>query len=135
MEAIYKKYPYFSKLVKINSSSINEKNNIRLNSWEDLEYFDGLLKNFFELLKTTRDIDTVLLNLLNLVGKLLYYQPFYDGNSRTLKIFLNIVLKELGYNILYKEDDYIIPMLFDSDVCSIDEVMEFKKKVGLKGRK
>lgn len=134
MEEIYKKYPYFSKLVKINSSIINDKNNIRLNSEEDLKYFDGLLKDLYEVLKTTQDIDKILLNLLNLVGKLLYYQPFYDGNSRTLKIFLNIVLKELGYNILYKEDDHIIPMLFDSDVCSIDEVIEFKKKVGLKRR-
>ena len=56
------------------------------------------------------------------------------GSPNTLKIFLNIVLKELGYNILYKEDDYIIPMLFDGDVCSIDEVIEFKKRVGLKRR-
>lgn len=134
MKDIFNDFPYFGQLVKINNVFFsNEKNyNIRLYNVEDLMLFDSLLEEFDKVLNNCHDVDTVLLSLLNLVGKLLYLQPFYDGNSRTLKQFIVIVLNKLGYDLSFNNDDFIIPMLFDEDECTYEEVSEFKNNVGLR---
>lgn len=127
-------YKYFRHLIKINNKifSKQEDYNIRLYSAEPLKCFEDLLANFYTLLHNTNDFDIILLSLLEITGKLLYYQPFYDGNSRTLKQFIREVLTELGYQISFNNDDYIIPMLFDGEKCTAENVIDFKQKTNLK---
>ena len=129
--AIQEKYPLFNILVRINNSYFNnvENYNIRLSQKEDLDYLEKLLNSFFNTLKEKNDINTVIKSLLTIMGKILSYQPFYDGNSRTLKKFIAIVLNKLGYKIIYDEKDFIIPMLMGNESCTYEDIQILKRKI------
>ena len=129
--SIQEKYPYFSILIRINNLYFNdiENYNLRLSNEEDLSYFESLLSTFFYISNITDDINTILFYLLTITGKLLNYQPFYDGNSRTLKQFIKTVLQEIGYNLEYNQEDFIIPMLFDNEVVSNEKILCLKRKI------
>lgn len=128
MNEIRHKYPYLSLLATINGRIIKntETSNLRFTEETDLSYLDNTIKKVFHSL-TTKDKDETLITLLNSSGHLLYYQPFFDGNSRTIKIFINLVLNKLEYNFEYGTDEIIITMLFDGGSCTSEEITKFKK--------
>lgn len=125
---MHKKYPHFSKLIEINTSYFKDKtNNIRLYE-EDIEYLEELLNNLWKSIET-KNINYILSTLLTTTGKILYLQPFYDGNSRTLKTYISIILNNLGYSISYNNNDFIIPMLLENECCNNEEINNLKKKL------
>ena len=125
---IYIKYPHFSKLIEINNSYFkDEKYNIRLHE-EDIKYIEELLANLSKSIETT-NFNYILSTLLTTTGKILYLQPFYDGNSRTLKAYISIILNNLGYNISYNNNDFIIPILLEDECCNNEEISKLKKKI------
>lgn len=130
---IYDEYKYFERLVKINNKFFRNKkyNNVRLDSEKYLKLFDESLEKLYTITHNTNNLDIIILSILELTGRLLYFQPFYDGNSRTLKQFIRCHLADIGYKASFNNDDYIIPMLFEGERCTIDDVITFKEKVSL----
>lgn len=133
---IYGEYQYFEHLVKINHRLFkNKKYNVRLDSEKYLKFFDESLEKLYTITHNTNNLDIILLSILELTGRLLYFQPFYDGNSRTLKQFIRCHLEDIGYQVSFNNSEYIIPMLFEGESCTIDDIITFKEKVSLKKTK
>lgn len=123
-------YIYFDQLVLINSSLFpltNFKNIIRC-SKEEIEYFNNLLEFFFETIKEEQNLHVIIERSLNLVGILWYYQPFFDGNTRTLQEFLkNLYLSYGLYMDMNELKKYpLIPIFYeDTDRCSKHDIERF----------
>lgn len=129
MKSIQKKYPYFWILAKINTK-FNLKpslDNVRIKNDEDLSYLNSMLKNFFKIYIKSENNNDKLIALLSVTGIILYYQPFYDGNSRTLKCFISIILRKLGYDYTFNSKDFIIPMLYDGEEATTSDLIKLQK--------
>ncbi len=125
------KFPYFYKLICINKLYF-KGDNLRIKNYNDLEEINNLIYILYQSIKDLDDINSLIEVVLNVTGKILYMQPFYDGNSRTLKDFIKSIFKSLKYDIEINENDYIIPILFEEEQCTEEELNFFKKKVFLK---
>ena len=131
MKNSYEDYQYFYKLVKINSIYFKD-NNIRITNKDYLTEIDNLIHNIYLTIEKEKNINIIIRVILNSVGKVLYMQPFHNGNSRTLKQFIKILLNSIDYDIYYNRKDYIIPLLFDNEECNNEEVQFFKVKSKLR---
>ena len=131
MKSIQKKYPYFWILAKINTQfDLNPTlNNIRLKNDEELSILNSMLKNFFKIYIRSKNNNDKLIALLSVTGITLYYQPFYDGNSRTLKFFISIILKKLGYDYTFNSKDFIIPILYEGEEATLSDLKKLQKKI------
>ena len=79
--------------------------------------------------------DELLTSILTTVSIIIFSQPFCDGNSRTAKTFLNILLTNLVYKFSYDFDSFIIPIFYNEDEkCDVEDLKKFKNKVKLKKR-
>jgi len=116
---------YFNELIMINKT-IMKKVNIRLPK-EDLIFIDDLIKKLYILTNKCDNINTIIENLLNVVGAIWYMQPFYDGNTRTLKIFMKSFLKKININI--DTNGSIIPILLEGDTVSSTDILKIKSKM------
>ena len=106
LNILHNKYPYFATLTEINNIFIPNSTNFNIREFcdEKLKFYDDMLKLFFDKLNNLDNseyTEEMLLLLLNTVANLIMYQPFYDGNSRTAKLFMNILLNRLGYDFSY----------------------------------
>ena len=129
MKSIQRKYPYFWILAEINTKfNLNHSlDNVRIKNEKDLSYLNSILKHFFKIyIKSNNNIDK-LIALLSVTGITLYYQPFYDGNSRTLKCFISIILRRLGYDYTFNSKDFIIPMLYDEEEATVSDLIKLQK--------
>ena len=86
-----------------------------------------MLKNFFKIYIKSKNNNDKLIALLSVTGITLYYQPFYDGNSRTLKCFISIILRKLGYDYTFNSKDFIIPMLYDGEEATVNNLIKLQK--------
>lgn len=125
---VFKKYPYFSKLL-INNSLITE-NIQEIKNIKDVEEIDLMIKSLYQI--NYDDIDVLLYNLLTVTGRLLSGQYFDDGNSRTLKAFLRDYLEELGYYVCINDDDFVMPVLFEGEAATMSDIIKFKNMTNIK---
>lgn len=126
------KYKYLDKLVIINSRFLKDLRlgeNIRYNNPYELNHLNNILKGFYRNFFNAESLEEKLIYLLNVTGILLFFQPFYDANSRTLKYFIKIMLKkikisvDIPLNSMHK-DIHIIPFFFDPIMsCSETNVL------------
>ena len=141
MNHIQKKYPYFWILAEINAqfaldpslknilSNTNPLDNIRPKSYENVPYLNNLFKKFFKILIKSEDNNEKLIALLSVTGVTLYLQPFYEGNSRTLKHFISIILKKLNYDYTFNHEDFIIPMLYEGEEATLNDLKKLQMKI------
>ncbi len=125
---VFKKYPYFSKLL-INNSLITE-NIQEIKNIKDIEEIDLMIKSLYQI--NYDDIDVLLYNLLTVTGRILRDQYFDDGNSRTLKAFLRDYLEELGYYVCINDDDFVMPVLFEGETATMSDIIKFKNMTNIK---
>lgn len=115
------RYKYLDRLVRINSRFLKDLkpgDNIRYDNHKELKHLDNILKGFYNNFFSSVSLEEKLIYLLNVTGILLHFQPFYDGNSRTLKVFMMDMLKSIDINVdipVNKEhsNTHIIPFFFD----------------------
>ena len=129
-----KKFPYFYTLIYINKYYSKTNNNVKIKRKEDLTEINNLIYNLYINIINEDDINKIISEILNTTGRILYMQPFYDGNSRTLKRFIKIIFNSLNYKFFYDKKDFLIPILFEEERCTENEINNFKKKVVLKKR-
>lgn len=137
MNILHNKYPYFATLTEINNIFIpNSTNfNIREFSEDRLQLYEDILTDLFFKIDTIESQDELLTSILTTVSIIIFSQPFCDGNSRTAKTFLNILLTNLGYKFSYDFDSFIIPIFYNEDEkCDVEDLKKFKNKVKLKKR-
>ena len=134
MKKQYDKYTYFSKLIHINSIYFKE-DNVRTTNPEIIREIDDLIHGIYISIEKEKDINMIIKVILDSIGKVLYIQPFYNGNSRTLKQFIKILLNSIDYDIHYNRKDYLIPLLFEDEECTSEEVQLFKIKTRLRKKK
>ncbi len=137
LNTLHNKYPYFSNLIGINHKFIpSSKNfNIREFSEDRLQLYEDILTDLFFKIDTIESQDELLTSILTTVSIIIFSQPFCDGNSRTAKTFLNILLTNLGYKFSYDFDSFIIPIFYNEDEkCDVEDLKKFKNKVKLKKR-
>ena len=134
MKNPYEDYQYFYKLLKINSLYFKE-DNVRITDRKILLEIDDLIHNIYLTMEKEKNINTIIRVILNSIGKVLYMQPFHNGNSRTLKQFIKVLLNSIDYDIYYNRKDYIIPLLFDNEECNNEEIQFFKVKAKLRKKK
>ena len=125
------KYQYFDFLVLLNNHYLNMKrigDNVREQDEDTLNLYNLLLENFFKNLNSTNSIEEIIELSLNLTGFLWYRQPFYDANTRTLHIFLNLLFKELNYKINAETNVSVLPLFYsDIDRCDKKDIDDFKR--------
>lgn len=140
LNILHNKYPYFATLTEINNIFIPNSTNFNIREFcdEKLKFYDDMLKLFFDKLNNLDNseyTEEMLLLLLNTVANLIMYQPFYDGNSRTAKLFMNILLNRLGYDFSYDSNSLIIPTFYSGEEkCGVEDLKKFKNNVKLKKR-
>lgn len=63
---------------------------------EDVEYhqIQKVMKQVFELLTNYVSTEEYILECIRLISIIYFYQPFFDGNSRTCLCFLKILLEQ-----------------------------------------
>ena len=127
LNEVFKKYPYFSKLL-INNSLITKNKEIK--NIKDIEEIDLMIKSLYQI--NYDDIDVLLYNLLTVTGRILRDQYFDDGNSRTLKAFLRDYLEELGYYVCINDDDFVMPVLFEGETATMSDIIKFKNMTNIK---
>ena len=127
-------YPYLDILVRINQKYF-KNSNIRLNTTEDLITIDFIIREFYQYLFTENNLRNIIASLLNLCGRLWLLQPFYDGNTKTLKDFMTIIFNELGYIIDMNNSDIpIIPIFYyENEICEEKDIQNILSR--LKKRK
>ena len=127
-------YPYLDILVRINQKYF-KNSNIRLNTTEDLITIDFMIREFYQYLVTENNLRNIIASLLNLCGRSWLLQPFYDGNTKTLKDFMTIIFHELGYIIDMNNPDIpIIPIFYyENEICEEKDIQNILNR--LKKRK
>lgn len=125
------KYKYVDKLVKINSRFLKDLKpgeNIRYHNPNELRHLNNILKGFYKNYFNTDSLEERLVYLLNVTGILLFFQLFYDGNSRTLKVFITEMLKAININISLDDSNiHIIPFFFEPiENCPENNVLLLK---------
>lgn len=130
------KYKYFDLLVTINNHYFPNNNfgdNVRENDKKYLTLYNKLLEDFFHKLRNFNSLDEIIKLSLNLTGYLWFQQPFFDGNTRTLKSFLKLVFKHLNYDLNVNKidnDKCVIPLFYyDDEECTQNEINNFKRRL------
>lgn len=127
------KYKYFDFLVEINNHYLQEVptgTNVRESNEANLNLLNTLLEEFFDNLSLANSLDEIITLSLNLAGFFVLRQPFYDGNSRTMKAFLVLVFKQYHYKIKLPKDNeqLIIPLFYyDNEKCTNTNIENFKR--------
>lgn len=135
MEYIVGKYKHFDFLVLINSHYLHmvPGTNVRIDTQEEYILCNQILEDFFDNLVMANTIEEVIELALNLTGFFWYRQPFFDGNTRTLRKFLELLFKELKYHVdlTYKESDRpIIPIFYgDEESCNTNDINNLKRRL------
>ena len=126
------KFIYFDYLVFINSCNFQnlQKNyNIRCDLNEIILY-NNLIKTFFKETENEQNIDKIIEKALNLVGFLWFRQPFFDGNTRTLRNFLQIFFCSINYKFEILPNEYFIPIFYsDDEKCNNDNILKIKRRL------
>ena len=127
---IFGKYKYFDKLVLINKIFINIENNVR-ETEDKIAICNNLLQNFFHKVEMETDFDKIIELVLNLVGILWLYQPFYDGNTRTLLFFLKIFFESLGYDLIINNEVRLsLPIFYrENEYCHGSDILKIKERL------
>lgn len=126
-------FKYFDYLVLINQYFF-KKNlpnfNLRVTNIKDIIYYNELIKSFFQQLSCENDINRIIEISLNLTGFLWFRQPFFDGNTRTLKRFLKLIFNTLHYEIYFSKNDIIIPAFCsDDETCTQQDILKLKRRL------
>lgn len=123
------KYLYFDYLIKINYQFFNEEEigfNIREINDETLKNIDDKL----EILFNNNSFDEKITNLCNTIGYIWLIQPFKDGNTRTLLIFMKEYLNNMGYSINLNDKENIFPTFYyEDEKCSKEYLNKIKKRI------
>ena len=121
---------YFNELIRINNELFkNQKlinNNIRI-SKENIAIIEDLIKKTNILNEKAKTKDKILENTLNLIAIIWSTQPFFDGNTRTVKKYMLEYLKK--YNINIDITNFMIPLVFEGESVSEEKVSELKSKI------
>ncbi len=122
MTDLKEKFPYFYELVLINDRMFEYTINNNIRDEKVLNYIEKRLKRLNMEQKLNEEL------LLDTIAVILCLQPFYDGNSRTLKIYLRNYLNRFSKTIDINEK--IIPVYYTSnDYISQNDIDDFKKKI------
>ncbi len=114
-------YVNFDKLIIINNKLFDYTINNNIRDFSIIESVEAKLASLNKEKKLNEEL------LLNVVASILCMQPFFDGNSRTLKIYMHIYLEQFNKHLETKEN--IIPIFFSPDEkCSKKDINEFRKK-------
>ncbi len=116
-------YPYFDKLVVINNSLFDYVIDYNIRSEEFISFIEEKIC-YLEHLNSLNEE-----KLLNTIAAILCLQPFYDGNSRTLKLYLKYYLKRFEKE-LTDISNPIIPVFYSiEDKCSKRDIDILKKHI------
>jgi len=136
MEYKLGKFRYFDYLVVINQHYFKKtlpNFNVRVTDIEDIIYYNEIIKSFFYELSIETDINKIIEISLNLTGFLWFRQPFFDGNTRTLKRFLQLVFNIIHYEVSFSKKDTIIPVFYsDNETCTHDDILKLKRRLTFK---
>ena len=122
MTDLKEKFPYFYELVLINDRMFEYTINNNIRDEKVLNYIEKRLKRLNMEQKLNEEL------LLDTIVVILCLQPFYDGNSRTLKIYLRNYLNRFSKTI--DINGKIIPVYYTSnDYISQNDIDDFKKKI------
>ncbi len=114
-------YKHFDILVLINNFYYADAWNYNIRASEsELSLINQLLEEFFIEISYYQNIENILESLLNLIGQLLFYQPFFDGNHRILMHFFRAFMSSLNYEIvLTSPQENLIPLFYnENNQCS-----------------
>lgn len=122
MTELINKYPYFYELVLINNRLFNYVDNYNIRDEDMIDYIENKLR----ILNNEKSLNEEL--LLDTVSVILCMQPFYDGNSRTLKIYLRNYLNRFNKSI--NINDNFIPVYYSNDdKLSERDLINFKNRI------
>ena len=116
-------YPNFDELVKINNQLFSKINNYNIRENKDIPFIERKL----EILNQLNTLDEEI--LLSIIASILCLQPFYDGNSRTLKIYMKKYLTQFKKELDLAENDKIIPIFYTpEEKCSSSDLKKIRFK-------
>ena len=120
------KYKNFDKLFKINKIIIHNYNNeIRVDE-NEISKINSLMNNLYK--KHSMNIRIKVALYVSAI--ILLRQPFFDGNSRTIKAFLKNYFKGYGLLLDISEKDFIIPLFyFETDNINNNDIKKLKKRL------
>ncbi len=122
MSNLKEKYPYFYELVIINNSLFDYVIDLNIRDEQILKPIEFKLKK----LNSEQTLNEEL--LLDTLSSILCLQPFCDGNSRTLKIYLKNYLNK--FNKSLDINGKVIPIYYTSnDNLSQNDIDNFRKRV------
>lgn len=122
MSNLKEKYPYFYELVIINNSLFDYVIDYNIRDEQILKPIEFKLKK----LNSEQTLNEEL--LLDTLSSILCLQPFCDGNSRTLKIYLKNYLNK--FNKSLEINDKNIPIYYTpNDNLSQNDIDNFRKSV------
>lgn len=134
------KYKYLAFLTELNCIYFPDDNygfgNLRLTEPDEFQFVDDILNNFFREIKEENDENIIMKKLLDTVGRIWCFQPFLDGNTRTILTFISMFYKLKGYNITFKRDENgmfinnVIPLFYYlSEECSECDIQKLKREL------
>ena len=127
---IFGKNLYFDYLIEINYLFFNDE--IKGSNLRELD--DNIIKNIDNkigcLINTTEfNYDEKIAFLFNTIGYIWFIQPFLDGNTRTLLVFMKWYLNKLGYDIDYT-DNILFPIFYhEDDSCTTVYIDKIKRRI------
>ena len=134
MEYKIGKYKYFDILVYINMhyfpSELGE--NIREDNEFALALYNQLLEDFFMQILSEIELNEVCRKILDLTGFIWYRQPFFDGNTRTLRVFIKLIFYLFDYDIDLQSKEYeqFIPIFYQEDEkCDNHDIEKLKRRL------
>lgn len=136
--SIYKfgNYKYFDFLVSVNYKICDFHiigENVRETDINEIAFYNQLLEDFFTKLNENPELDKIIESSLNLTGFLWLRQPFYDGNTRTLRILLKTIFNSIDYNLDLSNEEKeksVIPLFYNEDeTCTPKHITYLKRKL------
>lgn len=100
---------------------------------KDLEYqnLERLIQRYSLLISKTKNVDEYLNYVVNLVGLIYMYQPFYYGNSRTCLVLQQLLLHQKGMELRLPDDKIdksIIAVFYSEDDKASDSTIQIVKQ-------
>lgn len=124
-----KKFTHFNQLSTLNRRYFKKEKNVRID-YDTIFDIENRLKILLEYMtKIDKSLEEKIELLLNTMGYILSVQPFYDMNTRTIKKYIEIILKSLSLSIIFPKEEYIIPILFNGEKCTLEEISRFKRHI------
>ncbi len=125
-----KNYKYFKELIRINKEvyQYGGTSNLRATE-EEIDGFESVLSELYTA--SGSNLYTTLKSILHACALMYSYQPFYDGNTRTMKRFLVDYLKRNGINVIIGNNDIIIPVYYpgEDNGISKESIYRLKKRI------